>query len=531
MKMANVQLFQTLKGMFLPPADTVNAEMAPAYLLSPKHQLAQYAATGCLNTTYYASAEAQLDTLLELGAELDAHFIAQTAIYCRERGYMKDTPALLTAMLAAKGAPELAPTFKRVITNGKMLRNFVQIVRSGAVGRKSLGTRPKKLVQSWLNQASESQLLAASVGTTPSLADVVKMVHPKPAEAWREAFFAWLIGKPFNADALPPAVKAFEAYKKDQSQPVPDVPFQMLTSLPLSAEAWANIARNGSWQMVRMNLNTFARNGVFSQSGMSAAVANKLRDPAAIAKARVFPYQLMSAYMAASEEVPLVVRDALQDALELALTNVPEIAGSVVICPDVSGSMHSPVSGYRGTATSVVRCIDVAALVAAAMLRKNQNALVLPFATDVVPCLLNARDTVMTNAQRLAAIGGGGTNCSAPLARMNRNKVMADLVIYVSDNESWMDQRQSGTATMAEWNKFKLRNPSARLVCIDCTPNQTTQARERDDVLNVGGFSDEVFKMIAAFAAGQLSAAHWMGEIEALTVQEAAWAGSSVQEN
>ena len=98
---------------------------------------------------------------------------------------MKDMPALLAAILAGKGDAELTPVFKRVINNGKMLRNFVHILRSGAVGRKSLGTRPKKLVQGWLNNATEAQLLAASVGNAPSLADVVKMVHPKLAVAWR----------------------------------------------------------------------------------------------------------------------------------------------------------------------------------------------------------------------------------------------------------------------------------------------------------------------------------------------------------
>lgn len=520
--MANIQLFQNLKDRFLPPADAVNASNAPAYDMTPKHQLAQYAATGCLNATYYASAEAQLATLLELSEQVDAMFIAQTAVYCRERGYMKDTPALLAAILAAKGAPELAPTFKRVINSGKMLRNFVQIVRSGVAGRKSLGTRPKKLVQAWLNHATESQLLSASVGNAPSLADVVKMVHPRPVEAWREAFFAWLIGKPYQFDALPPAVKAFEAYKADQSQPLPEVPFQMLTALDLSAEAWGQIARNGGWQMVRMNLNTFARHGVFALPGMTELVAAKLRDPQAISKAGVFPYQLMAAYKAASDEVPHAVREALQDALEVALANAPEIAGHVVICPDVSGSMQSPVSGYRGSATSAMRCIDVAALVSAAMLRKNQGATVMPFENVVVKCDLNPRDSVMSNAQKLAAIGGGGTNCSAPLALMNHRGIKADLVIYVSDNESWMDQRQKGTATMAEWNYFKVRNPHARLVCIDCTPNATTQAQERDDVLNIGGFSDEVFKIIAAFAAGQLGADHWVGEISAVQLHTAA---------
>ncbi len=517
--MANAQLFQTLKGIFVPRADGLNSAAAPAYSMTPRHQLAQYAATGCLNSTYYVNAQSQLATVLELCEKVDTKFIAQTAIYCRERGYMKDMPALLTAVLAAKGAPELTPVFRRVVNNGKMLRNVVQIIRSGAAGRQSLGTRPKKLVQQWLNRASEKELLSAAIGATPSLGDVVKMVHPKPSQAWREAFFAWLIGKPFNADALPDALKAFQAYQADQSQPVPDVPFQMLTSLSLPAQAWAQIARQGGWHMVRMNLNTFGRNGVYALPGMVEVIADKLRDPEAIARSGVFPYQLMSAYKAASSDVPRAISDALQDALELSLANVPKVEGRVVICPDVSGSMQSPVSGYRGGGTSQVRCIDVAGLISAAMLRKNPDALVLPFENYVRVCELNARDTVMTNAQKLAAIGGGGTNCSAPLVQMNKQKVMADLVVYVSDNESWIDQRAGATATMAEWAIFKQRNPAARLVCIDCTPNSTSQAAERSDVLNVGGFSDDVFKIIAAFAAGQLGAGHWVGEIESIALE------------
>jgi 60 kDa SS-A/Ro ribonucleoprotein len=531
MKMANAQLFQSAKGKFTPPAQVRNAAMAPAYQMSPRHQLAQYAATGCLNATFYASAEAQLATLLALCEQVEPAFIAQTAIYCRERGYMKDMPALLAAVLAAKGAPELAPVFKRVINNGKMLRNFVQILRSGVTGRKSLGTRPKKLIQAWLNKASEAQLLSAAVGNSPSLADVIKMVHPKPAEAWREAFFAWVIGKPHHAEALPQIVKDFEQYKLDQSNAVPNVPFQMLTALPLSADAWAAIAQQGAWQMVRMNLNTFGRNGVYALPGMTAMIAEKLRDNTAIAKAGVFPYQLMSAYKAASDDVPVEIREALQDALECALSNVPQIEGGVVICPDVSGSMQSPVSGYRGAASSAMSCIDVAALVSAAMLRTNPAARVIPFEGAVVNIKLDPRDTVMSNAAKLAAIGGGATSCAAPLALLNREAVRANLVMYVSDNESWVDARHGATETMLQWNAFKVRNPQAQLVCIDCTPNGTTQAIERDDVLNIGGFSDDVFKIVAAFAAGQLGAAHWVGEIEAIAVQEAAWAGSSVQEN
>ena len=521
--MVNTQLFQTLKGALLPAAVARNAEQAPAYAFSPRHQLAQLAATGCLSQTFYANAEDQLDTVTALAQGVDAAFVAKTAIYARESGYMKDMPALLAAGLAVRDVALLGQVFPRVVDNGKMLRNFVQILRSGAVGRKSLGTRPKKLVQHWLLTATEKQLLNAAVGNTPSLADVVKMVHPKPAEAWRAAWFAWLIGKPVDEAALPPITQAFERFKRESAQgvasDVPDVPFQMLTALELSAAQWAQIARTGSWQVVRQNLNTFARHGVFDVPGMAEVVAAKLSAPQAVAKARVMPYQLMAAFKVTGEAVPQVVRDALQDAMEVALNNVPSFEGRVVVCPDVSGSMSSAVTGHRGSATSSVRCIDVAALVAAAVLRKNPQARVLPFEQDVVKLALNARDSVMTNAQALAKIGGGGTNCSAPLALLNRERASVDLVILVSDNESWVDaSRRGATQTMREWEVLKQRNPKARLVCIDIQPTVTTQAAERQDILNVGGFSDAVFTMVANFAASKMDAEHWVGEIDKVSL-------------
>jgi 60 kDa SS-A/Ro ribonucleoprotein len=52
------------------------------------------------------------------------------------------------------------------------------------------------------------------------------------------------------------------------------------------------------------------------------------------------------------------------------------------------------------------------------------------------------------------------------------------------------------------------------LVCIDLVPNTTTQAIEREDILNIGGFSDVVFDLIADFAAGADGSSHWIREIE-----------------
>jgi 60 kDa SS-A/Ro ribonucleoprotein len=233
----------------------------------------------------------------------------------------------------------------------------------------------------------------------------------------------------------------------------------------------------------------------------------------------VFPYQLLAAFKNAGGDVPHLIRNALQDAMEVATQNVPRIEGKVYVLPDVSGSMGSSVTGYRTGSTSAVRCIDVAALVAASILRQNPETEVLPFETQVVDVRLNSRDSVMTNAGKLAAIGGGGTNCSAPLAWLNKHQAKGDLVIFVSDNQSWADsQRGRGTETMRQWSVFKRFNPQARLVCIDIQPYATTQASGSTDVLNIGGFSDQVFNVIAAFAEGGLGADHWVGVIEQVTL-------------
>ena len=53
-----------------------------------------------------------------------------------------------------------------------------------------------------------------------------------------------------------------------------------------------------------------------------------------------------------------------------------------------------------------------------------------------------------------------------------------------------------------------------KLVCIDLQAYTTTQALEREDILNVGGFSDAVFSVVASFLSGD--AGRFVAEVEAV---------------
>lgn len=499
--MANKGLFASAVAKLLPQTDAVNREAAAAYAFGPEAKLAQLAATGTLADSFYTTAEQHLAEALEAARGCDPLFVAKAAVYARQAGAMKDMPALLAAYLTVADPDLAVGVFGRVVDTGRMLRSYVQILRSGQVGRTSLGSRPKRLVTQWLERASIRDLMAAATGTSPSLADIVRMVHPKPADAGRRAFYGWLIGKPYDLAALPAEIAAFEAWKREPSGALPPVPFEWLTAHPLTAEQWGELAGRMGWQALRINLNTLARNGAFGVAGVTETVAGRLATPVK----GVLPYQLLVALRSVGEGVPLAVQAALETALEASLAKVPQVAGNVVVCPDVSGSMSSPATGYRKGASSTVRCIDVAALVAAAMLRTNRRARVLPFEVGVVDVALDPNARLAVNAAKLAAVGGGGTNVSAPLALLNKERAAVDLVVIVSDNQSWVDATGKGmsTQTMREWERLKNRNRNARLVCIDIQPHGTTQAAGRADIINVGGFSDAVFETVARFAEGQ----------------------------
>ena len=64
-------------------------------------QLAQFAVTGSLNADVLRQRPRRSSTTCwQLRRQVEPAFVAKTAIYARERGHMKDMPALLLAVLS-----------------------------------------------------------------------------------------------------------------------------------------------------------------------------------------------------------------------------------------------------------------------------------------------------------------------------------------------------------------------------------------------------------------------------------------------
>jgi 60 kDa SS-A/Ro ribonucleoprotein len=506
--MTNRSLFASNRGI-----PTIRNEAGGvAFRMNSEQSLAQMAFTGCFNSTYYVSAELQLDKMLDLCGNCDSQFVAKCAIAAHEMGYMRDSAAFLTAYVHAY-APELLPKiFDRTITSGRMLKKFVQIVRSNVTGRRGFGTRTRNIVRDWLSNRTDSQILYDSIGGAQdvSLEHILRMCHPNPATTERSALYAFLRGAKFDGqklvqevrfknsngtftdstreyalDQLPQKLRDWLLYKNDPSsfESIPKLPIQMVMGLSnLKAGDWENVARHMSFNELRQNLNMLARHGCFESPRLVEYICKKLSNPEEIAKAKVMPYQILATFLNTgpmpqgygwnasywsarqsendkkggdAASLPKEIRNALELAMEEAIKNVPTIPGAVFVCPDTSGSTGTSITGERYAyggrnqpPASKVRVVDVAGLITAAVLRRNPMAKALPFSTKVHDVDLDPMGSILGNAAKFVSLGGGGTACSAPLHLLNSINAEGSAVIYISDYESWADNNTTSGTAM-----------------------------------------------------------------------------------
>lgn len=531
--MANKKLFsgQATRILSVPQADTVTHHQTPAYKLDSFHGLCQMAATGTFHDTYYSASGDQLDQLIKLAAECTDEQVAKLAIYARQRGLMKDSPAALLLILSKRDTKLFHNIFPRVITNGKMMRTFFQLLRSGRFGRKSLSYSISRALRNRIRTAmfdmqekGSPWLLHASIGNDPSYRDILRCLHYKPFTNFERAVNGWLADydlkywAPANYGDLPTMLTALDAFRKAENEhqqlalmpQLYKVRWDLLSDAVKGKKVWAEIARNMAPFAMRMNLNTMARHGVFDDHEIASRVAVRLCDPEEVARSGSFPYGYFMAYTFADVSVPQVIKSALHKAAELSCGNVPALPGPIVIGIDTSGSMHSPVTGHQAKGqTSKASCVQVASVFAAALWRRNPDSILVPFDTCEHLHNLDPNDSMLSIAARLSEYGGGGTDCSVPLKsatdRFGSQPFMGCVVI--SDNESWFNSSSyyRGTSTANEWNRFvqnqnrlgKFKNP--KYVGINIQPNAIAQNKERADVMNVGGFSDGVFETVSAF--------------------------------
>lgn len=508
-----------------------NYEGFPTFYRSLEEQALQLLTTGVFENTFYADSSTLMEEALEVFARMaaqDAELFAKMIVYARNEGLLRIVPITALTVLSTVDTARFALAFPRVIRTPNDLKDFVTLIRKASV-RGGLGRAVKRAVNDWLLGLTEYHAIKyGSRSGDVTLRDALRIAHPKPRDARTDVLFRYLINglteeRAGRIQELLPQVWAFEQLKRADS---PDerkrliaegrLPYEVVVgAVSPDTDLWVELMRQMPYMALLRHLNTLRRAGVFGRKGLDRYVADRLSHSDAVAKSKVLPFRFSIAHRMLHREVPRRVSEALEAALELSFANLPEIDGVTCIAPDVSGSMSMGSVSGRGKA----RFIDIAALFAAACLKKAADAIVLPFNASVVTVRMSARDTLMTNADRIVKLGGGGTAVAAPISYLIERKKKVDTFIGITDNEDWCygwdgksvsqfqtppKQRGDEWGFLNAWRKYKrFVNPRAKAFLLTIAPYRHAVAPQNEkDVWFIYGWSDAVLPFIARTLQG-----------------------------
>ncbi|MCB9285124.1 MAG: hypothetical protein H6563_13695 [Lewinellaceae bacterium] len=211
-----------------------------------------------------------------------------------------------------------------------------------------------------------------------------------------------------------------------------------------------------------------------------------LTDEKRIKQSLVLPFRFITAFDAVNEaniEGKRQLLEALNQALELSLANVPVFPGRTLVVPDDSGSMT------WGHGKDGVAPIRIGAIFAA-LLFKSNNADLMRFSDDASYVKAYHRDSVATIANELVKNArSAGTNFHAIFQVAYQ---AYDRIIILSDMQGWMGYA-SPAKDLEEYKWRKKVNP--HIYSFDLQGYGTLQFPERN-VYALAGVSDKVFDLM-----------------------------------
>lgn len=509
-------------------ASGVNHEGFPTFTRSLQEQYLQTLLTNTLGHTFYASQGDNYAATLELHAKMmaqDPAWAARAIVYAREQGTMRIQPIVGLVFLSLADLALFRAIFDRVILTPGDLLDFVQIVRSKQI-RPGLGRAVKDEVNRWLNGLTEYHAIkyGSDAAAKLSLRDVLRLTHPLPADELHDALFMYLTDRQKWRDGygsripeLMPQVHAVELLKRtDDAGEMRALiergrlPYEVVTGVAKPDSAtWDYLLRQMPYFALLRHINTLQRVGVLANDETVSYIVGRLTNKEALRKAKVLPFRLHAAWVAfePTTEGEQRIKAALEQALETAFANLPQLPGVVAIALDVSGSMSGTIHH-----PSKVRYIDVAAIFAGALLKASKRTVVLPFETGVVKVDLKPHLPLLQIVAQLASIGGGGTAVSAPISELLKRRQVVDVFIGITDNIEWAADQYGGVGFLPTWRQYRKEvAPHARAFLITIAPyRQAVAPGDEPGVHFVYGWADHVPAYIAQTVNG------YGGQVEAV---------------
>jgi hypothetical protein len=469
--------------------DIINFACSPAHSQTAKLELTSLVLTSFLKDQFYRTEAATVATINRLLPMVGADYAAKLAVFARNEYGMRSVSHYLAAQIArtVKGASWTRNFYRAVIRRPddilEILACYIEL--NGKRGK--INNALKRGLGDKLTELSEHAIAKyRKDGAALSMIDAVNICHPKHTVALEKL----MKGKLETADTWETAITA--AGQVDTAE---------VTVEDAKDTAWARLLTENKLPYFALLRNL--RN-IAEQSKESLALACvKLVDEKAIAKSLVLPFRFISAVEAieassitAGQKQQIMV--ALTDAVDLSLSNAPELPGKTLVALDDSGSM-----------TGVWK----KASLFAAVIAKRNAADLLCFSTTATYRTVNIRNPVLTIAQNIQ-FGGGGTNFPAIFQAAQRNGVKYDRVVIISDMQGWIG---GNTPALAFKDYCRATKASPKIHSFDLQGYGSMQFPEKD-VFCMSGFSEKVFEVMRVVEQDREALVH---RVEAVTFSHA----------
>jgi hypothetical protein len=175
------KVFKGLKG-FLKINEKTTFEGGKAYELSFDEKIAELFSLGLINGNFYQSDEEVIKNTKEIMEKALAEcpeWATKCAIYGQEFNSLKLVPTIWLVYLSTlKDKSIFNKAFPRIITNPKMLHDFLELTRKGGI-RQGMGRSVKRAVNFWLNDKLNDYHAARYKA---KLQEVIKVARPIAVE-------------------------------------------------------------------------------------------------------------------------------------------------------------------------------------------------------------------------------------------------------------------------------------------------------------------------------------------------------------
>lgn len=358
---------------------------------------------------YYGDNSNELVELAEKVASKEPRFVSNLARVARKEYHLRSVSHVLTCIIAheVESKPYIKETVYDVVERADDITEILSCYLS--MYGKPIPNGLKKALGTALTKFNEFQISKYNGGSKSiKFRDVLRITHIKPKNNREQELFNKIIN-----DTLPIATR----WETE------------LSANGNNKETWESLIENNQLGYMAMLRNL--RNILNSQPNNIDKVFSKLEDKEEVLKSKQLPFRYFSAYreVMGLSNCSSKVLDVLENAIEHSVENLPKLKGKTVIAIDVSGSMGSVISS-----NSTIRCCDIATLLGVLASRMCEDYIVYTFDTSLKTETFSSRSGIINTALKVSC-HGGGTDIKLPLKKMINDKIQADRLIILSDNE------------------------------------------------------------------------------------------------